>query len=177
MNKNIVDEFLRESNGIEGVYDETSFKNAKKAWEFMSKLKEARPSMILELHNILMANTEAWSEPELREKYQGAFRDCPVYIGGREALFPVLILPTIFSWSDKVRASIKDAKKMTDNEKEELSKKLHVEYERIHPFIDGNGRTGRILMNWFNQQIGLPILVIHVGEEQYDYYKWFKDVK
>lgn len=54
-----------------------------------------------------------------------------------------------------------------------MMKNHHVEYEIIHPFVDGNGRTGRMFMNWERLKGGLPILVIHEGEEQQEYYKWF----
>ena len=32
---------------------------------------------------------------------------------------------------------------------------LHVRFESIHPFIDGNGRTGRILLNFELMKAGL----------------------
>ncbi len=67
------------------------------------------------------------------------------------------------------------AEENTVDGKERYSKMLHVEYERIHPFVDGNGRTGRMFMNWWRMKNGLPVLVIHEGEEQMDYYQWFKD--
>lgn len=53
------------------------------------------------------------------------------------------------------------------------AKLVHVEFEDLHPFPDGNGRTGRILYNWHRIQLGLPVHVIHEGDEQYDYYQWF----
>ncbi|MDM5335807.1 Fic family protein [Fictibacillus enclensis] len=36
----------------------------------------------------------------------------------------------------------------------------HIQIERIHPFSDGNGRTGRLLMNYSLLQKGLPPLII-----------------
>jgi Fic family protein len=56
---------------------------------------------------------------------------------------------------------------------EEQIKQWHINFEHIHPFEDGNGRTGRILMNIQRLKIGLPLLIIHTGQEQQDYYKWF----
>jgi Fic/DOC family protein len=33
--------------------------------------------------------------------------------------------------------------------------KQHVEFERLHPFMDGNGRTGRTLWAWHMMRVGL----------------------
>lgn len=37
---------------------------------------------------------------------------------------------------------------------------FHIRYERIHPFGDGNGRTGRLLLNKYAMQEGYPPFVI-----------------
>lgn len=36
----------------------------------------------------------------------------------------------------------------------------HIQFERIHPFSDGNGRTGRMIMNYSLLQQGFPPLII-----------------
>ncbi len=38
---------------------------------------------------------------------------------------------------------------------------FHHKFEKIHPFSDGNGRTGRVLMNFILEKNGLPPLVIN----------------
>lgn len=48
----------------------------------------------------------------------------------------------------------------TDEEKLESILDTHIQFERIHPFSDGNGRTGRVLMNYSLLQVEFPPLII-----------------
>ena len=51
---------------------------------------------------------------------------------------------------------------------------FHLEFEAIHPFIDGNGRTGRLILNLELIKIGLlPINIKYENREQY--YSCFDD--
>lgn len=42
----------------------------------------------------------------------------------------------------------------------ELLAEIHHEFECVHPFIDGNGRTGRLAMNLVLVRIGLPPVIV-----------------
>lgn len=149
--------FLLESNKIEGIYDDASFIWAIEAWNYINKYKTLTVKRVLKTHAILM------TQQDIRENEKGRFRMVPVWVGGREGK-PWYILPHLVeNWIRKVN------RKRTEKQ----IKMDHIDFETIHPFIDGNGRMGRILMNWQRVRDGYPILIIREDKKQ-SYYEWFR---
>jgi len=166
-------EFLTQSNWIEREYSERAERDAVKAWEWIYK-KKAEPlkiSMILKVHNYLAKNIS----PDIA----GKLRDCDVYIGGQKKMFV-----NEYILKKQLNNFCVDFNKFstTANVSEEVIKQNHVLFEDIHPFVDFNGRAGRILYNLLRLKVGMSIHVIHgigpedseLPEDQINYYKWFK---
>lgn len=153
-----IDDFLRESNAIEGVYDSISLKQANRAWQYLMSKDELTSGVVLKTHKILMLHQNLFPNEK------GYFRTVDVWIGGHKGSNPASVSFLIEMW-----VSVANVVK-TENE----IKDSHINYEGIHPFVDGNGRTGRLFLNWCRMKNKLPILIIKESEKS-EYYKWFRE--
>jgi len=154
-----LEEFLKESNAIEQEYSEEALQDAKQAWMcgYITFKDEAMSiDLILAIHRRLMKR--------LNPRIAGKIRACDVWVGGRKGVNPEDI-------KEELRLLLNPA--LYPVLSEETIKTWHIQFEKIHPFEDGNGRTGRILMNLQRLKSQLPLLVIY-DREKGEYYKWFK---
>ncbi len=103
-------------------------------------------------------------------KFCGIYRDTHVQIAGSSTqrpdfgLVPYLIRELVQWWEI-------DAKFLHPIE---AIAQFHCRYEDIHPFIDGNGRSGRLLLNYQLVRAGYWPVNIRYAEERLRYYEAFE---
>ena len=99
--------------------------------------------LIREVHKILLANSRG------QQKTPGEIRRSQNWIGGTRPGNARFVPPP----PDKVSDLLSDLEKFmhSDNKIPVLVKAalIHQQFETIHPFLDGNGRTGRLLITLF----------------------------
>src|SRR5690625_2254741 len=100
------------------------------------------------------------------DEYAGVYRDQKVLISGAKHTppDPLLIQEQMEQLIDWYKKEAKQLHPIT------RGAMLHVNFVGIHPFIDGNGRTARLLLNLELMKEGFPPIVIKV-ENRLDYYK------
>ena len=118
-------------------------------------------NVIKHIHAIVLHNID-------REN-AGKYRTVPVMISGSEYLppQPYLIAPQIEEF-------IRNYKEMESKNIHPVlvAAYLHDELVRIHPFIDGNGRTSRLLMNLYLLRKGYPVVSLKSdNDSKARYYK------
>jgi len=167
--KDLVKEMLIQSNKIEDMDMEYAHKDSMKAWKYIVNVPKLSLSAILRVHELLM--------DRISPRIAGKFRTCDVWIAGqhKKYLGENILRASISDIIYKSEFLLSWSSNKDDKTKEEVCKIIHVALEDIHAHEDGNGRTYRIIYNWHRLRLGLPVDVIHTGQEQYLYYGWFKD--
>ena len=76
---------------------------------------------------------------------------------------PYLVPFEIEDWCNNLSYRLENAK--TNEEKVEIIMDQHIKFEKIHPFNDGNGRTGRLLIIHSCLKEDLEPIIIPKGEK------------
>lgn len=140
--------------------------NANEALDWLYKVVENKeaPSekLIMEFHRILMKG--------ILKEDAGFYRNVPVFIQGAKHIPPNWRKVPIFM------QELEQWLKVANEHPVVLAAKAHIRLARIHPFVDGNGRTCRLLVNYILMQHGYPP-ALYTSENRDQYMKALDDVE
>lgn len=147
-------EFIKQSNYIEAEYGTKALSDAINAWNFLRGSTGINLVNMIHCHHIMMIGIDS--------SIAGKIRKQDVWIGG--CIKPFINVQLINDnlehlFSKMVKGGLEP-------------KEAHIQFEYIHPFVDGNGRVGRMIWQAHRLQLGLPIEIIKESEK-HEYYKWF----
>ena len=152
-----------------------------KATEYAVKRLDSLPlcnRLIKETHAVLMENVKG------QEKSPGEFRHSQNWIGGQgSTLMNARYIPPN---SDDMEIAMSDLEKyMNDEDGMDFlirAALIHYQFETIHPFLDGNGRVGRLLITLFlmdKKVMTTPALYIsyYLKKNRMEYYDRMTEVR
>lgn len=141
-------------------------RNARDAFEFfLSSFQHRSPldeAFVKELQRLLTQNTYDTRRWQLGER-PGEYKKHDYVTGrGEVGAVPEGVEEEMSELLDEIQ-DIPDDKALT------AAAYFHAKFENIHPFADGNGRTGRLAMNYLLVILGHPPITIH-EEDRKEYY-------
>jgi Fic family protein len=156
-------DYVHESNLIEGIDSEQADTDGQEAWRhLLSRTYNHKPLT----HAIIQKlQEELTTSQEMSSFWRGVYRDrnrVRVQVGGVEALKPEHVGRAMDEWLE-----LYSTRSPYEN---------HVAFEKIHPFADGNGRTGRMLMWYQEYRAGLKPTLIRYSDRE-EYYNWFREAE
>jgi len=104
--------------------------------------------LVRELHQMILSR--------IADEWAGVYRTVPVRIAGAKHQPPhFLEVPRMMDeWENRIASSAKTLHPVL------LAADVHEQLVTIHPFVDGNGRSARLMMNLVFLRCGYPAIVI-----------------
>lgn len=150
-----IDEALMERNNVapERREDWEEVQNYIEAMNQAIKRLDSLPfssRLIREIHHILLKGVRG------ERKLPGSFRKSQNWIGGRTPSDAVFVPPV----HENIPALMSDLEQFVHDEELKVPELIkiaimHYQFETIHPFLDGNGRVGRLLITLYLVKCGI----------------------
>lgn len=126
--------------------------NHNKIFDFLYLwLQENKPldeKTVFKIHQFVLKNID--------DENAGKYRKIQVRISGEEESLPLPSeikpeMDKLFHWFESQKSVLHPV---------DLAANFHYRFVKIHPFVDGNGRTVRVLMNLILMRFGYPMIII-----------------
>ncbi|MCG2719571.1 MAG: Fic family protein, partial [Nanoarchaeota archaeon] len=126
--------------------------------------------------NFAFSEKMKWNVASVKKIHKILFKEIDDEIAGKYKTSNNVVgqggIASITTPKEKVKEEMKDLIKWLNKNKKNyppiLALEFHWRFERIHPFQDGNGRVGRILLNaWLFNSFFMPVIFFSENHEAY----------
>jgi cell filamentation protein, protein adenylyltransferase len=150
--ENLVEYRRTSGNLIENLEIEGYARAADWVYQHARDYQGVSPAVLSEIHRLTVGLVWQIDPPTTRDE-PGAWRKGGVRIRAVQVPFPAAIPGELEHWS-------KSTARLAENHPVVHAAIHHAWLERIHPFVDGNGRVGRLILNFMLLQHEYPPAVI-----------------
>ena len=159
--KILLEQMLSRNVSVREVYEAKNLARVMEYKRIRAKDSELKEELILQIHQMLMGGID--------DSIAGRFRSKGEYVRVGTHIAPApehverMLENVLIDYTSDLNAYFLDRIAL-----------FHLKFESIHPFCDGNGRLGRVIINFQLLQLGLPRIIIRNSEKE-RYYQAFRD--
>lgn len=153
----LLDDYIPKQMNMREFYEVKNYKQVLKCLiDSLNAKEKLNPRLIKHFHALCLENL-------LENK--GEFKKIlNIIVGATFETLPPYQVPTAMQeWCDNLYYRFNNAK--NDDDKLQAILESHIHFEKIHPFSDGNGRIGRLLIVYSCIEQNLPPAIIHKDDK------------
>ena len=157
----LLEQMLSRNVSVREVYEAKNLARVMEYKRIRAKDSELKEELMLQIHQMLMGGID--------DSIAGRFRSKGEYVRVGTHIAPApehverMLENVLIDYTSDLNAYFLDRIAL-----------FHLKFESIHPFCDGNGRLGRVIINFQLLQLGLPRIIIRNSEKK-RYYQAFRD--
>ena len=157
----LLEQMLSRNVSVREVYEAKNLARVMEYKRIRAKDSELKEELMLQIHQMLMGGID--------DSIAGRFRSEGEYVRVGTHIAPApehverMLENVLIDYTSDLNAYFLDKIAL-----------FHLKFESIHPFCDGNGRLGRVIINFQLLQLGLPRIIIRNSEKK-RYYQAFRD--
>ena len=159
--KILLEQMLSRNVSVREVYEAKNLARVMEYKRIRAKDSELKEELILQIHQILMGGIDDSIAGRYRRK--GEYVRVGTHIAPAPEHVERMLENVLIDYTSDLNAYFLDKIAL-----------FHLKFESIHPFCDGNGRLGRVIINFQLLQLGLPRIIIRNSEKE-RYYQAFRD--
>ena len=159
--KILLEQMLSRNVSVREVYEAKNLARVMEYKRIRAKDSELKEELMLQMHQILMGGID--DSIAGRYRSEGEYVRVGTHIAPAPEHVERMLENVLIDYTSDLNAYFLDKIAL-----------FHLKFESIHPFCDGNGRLGRVIINFQLLQLGLPRIIIRNSEKK-RYYQAFRD--